>query len=157
MANPVSCWAPRPLRPKLPLQRIRQYTYVYSAICPENGDVFSLILPCSDTAAMQVFMDEFSRHLNGQPTLLIMDQAPWHKNNKLRTPESIVLAFQPAYSPELNPVEHFWDHLREKYTANHYYQNMDALEDDLCHALRECSHDHETIKSLTSFDWMVYE
>jgi len=157
MANPVYCWAPRPLRPKLPLQRIRQYTYVYSAVCPETGDVFSLILPCSDTDAMQVFMEEFSQHLNGQPALLIMDQAPWHKNNKLRIPESIVLVFQPAYSPELNPVEHFWEHIREKYTANQYWPSMTELEDYLCEVLRECSRDHETIKSLTLFDWMVYK
>ena len=76
------------MRPKLPLQRIREYTYVYSAICPEDGDVFSLILPYSDTGVMQVFIDEFTKHLDGQPALLIMDRAPWHKNNQLEHNET---------------------------------------------------------------------
>jgi hypothetical protein len=70
IANPVYCCASRPLRPKLLLQQISQYTYFYSAFCPETGDVFSLILPYSDTDAMQVFIEEFSKHLNGKPALL---------------------------------------------------------------------------------------
>ncbi len=135
MASPVNCLAPKGIRPNIPLQRVREYTYVYSAISPHDGDVFSLILPCSDTAAMQLFMDEFSEHLNGQPTLLIMDQAPWHKNNQLIVPE----------------------HLREKYTANKFWHNMTELEDALCEALRDCKRNSGTIKSLTFFDWMVYK
>lgn len=154
MSNPVSCWSPRGMRPKLPLQRVREYTYAYSAVCPEDGDVFSLILPYSDTDAMQVFMDEFTKHMDGQAALMIMDQAPWHKSSKLKLKESVMIAFQPPYSPELNPVEHLWEHIREKYTSNHYWSNMDELEDSLCHALRECSKDSETIKSLSSFCWM---
>lgn len=122
-----------------------------------NGDIFSLILPYSDAAAMQVFIDEFSKHLDGQYAVLIMDQAPWHKTSKISIPENIILIFQPAYSPELNPVEHFWEYLREKYMANHYFRNMDELEDCLCDALRECSSSADIIKSLALFDWMVYE
>jgi transposase len=157
MSNPASCWAPYPLRPQLPLQRVREYTYVYSAICPENGDVFSLILPYSDADAMQVFMTEFAEHLDGQPALLIMDQAPWHKSDKVKTPESILMAYQPPYSPELNPVEHFWEHLREKYISNRYWKSMDELEEALVAALQECIRQRENIKSLTLFDWMVYD
>lgn len=157
MASPASCWAPHGMRPDLPLQRVREYTYVYSAICPEDGDVFSLILPYSDALTMQVFIDEFSKHLNGQPVLLIMDQAPWHKTSRLHMPEHILLHFQPPYSPEVNPVEHFWEHIREKYTDNRYWDKMSELEDNLCYALRDASQDTETIKSLTLFDCMVYK
>ena len=143
------------MRPKLPLQRVREYTYVYSAVCPEDGDVFSLILPYSDTEAMQVFIDEFSKHRDGQPTLLIMDRAPWHKNNQLVHDETIVFEFLPPYSPELNPVEHLWEHIREKYMSNHFWSRIRELEDELCAALRETSTDSKTIKSMAFFDWMV--
>jgi transposase len=154
MSQPVSCWSPKGTRPQLPLQRVREYTYAFSAVCPQDGDVFSLVLPYSDAGTMQVFMDEFAKHMDGQPALMIMDQAPWHKTAKLELPPTVMMAFQPAYSPELNPVEHLWEHIREKYTSNHYWRNMDELEDTLCHALRECSNDSETIKSLSSFSWM---
>ncbi len=156
MSDPVSCWAPQGVRPKLPLQRAREYTYVYSAICPQDGDVFSLVLPYSDTGVMQVFIDEFAKHLDGQPALMIMDQAPWHKSGALKTHQKMIIAFQPPYSPELNPVEHFWEHLREKHMSNHYWKSMDEMEDELCQALREATSDSDTIKKLSLFDWMVY-
>jgi len=156
MANPVSCWAPKPVRPKLPLQRVREYTYVYSALCPEDGDLFSLILPYSDTGVMQVFLDEFAKHLDGRKAVIIMDQAPWHREGNLILSENVLLAFLPPYSPELNPVEHLWEHLREKYTSNTYWESMRDLEDHLCKALRESAEDRETMKSLSLFDWMVY-
>lgn len=155
MSDPVSCWAPKPMRPGLPLQRIREYTYAYSSICPEDGDLFSLILPYSDTDVMQIYINEFSKHLKGQKAILIMDQAPWHKAGRLTSTENILITFLPPYSPELNPVEHLWKHLREKYMSNRYWENMEKLEDDLCHALQEASNDKNTIKSISLFNWMV--
>jgi len=35
-----------------------------------------------------------------------VDQAGWHRANDLQVPENMRLIFQPAYSPEVNPVEH---------------------------------------------------
>ena len=104
MSNPAGCWAPCGERPKLPLQRIRQYSYVYAAVCPVTGDLFSLIMPYSNTDCMQIFMEEFARHRRGKPTLMIMDQAAWHKSKSLTQNLSILVKFQPPYSPELNPV-----------------------------------------------------
>ncbi|OGV48745.1 MAG: hypothetical protein A2X49_03995 [Lentisphaerae bacterium GWF2_52_8] len=82
--------------------------------------------------------------------------AAWHTGKELKSFPSILIKHQPPYSPELNPVEHFWEHLREKYTSNHFWNDMDELEDQLCSSLAECSRDKATIKSLSSFDWMVY-
>ena len=45
MQNPVKCWAPEGFRPSVKLQRVREYTHVYSAVCPIDGYSFSLILP----------------------------------------------------------------------------------------------------------------
>ncbi len=42
---------------------------------------------------------------------------------------------QPAYSPELNPVEHIWDELREKYFHNRIFPSLEALIDVLCQGL----------------------
>jgi len=40
MSNPVPCWAPRGVRPVLPLQRQRQYRNVFGAVCPRTGGLF---------------------------------------------------------------------------------------------------------------------
>ena len=118
MSNPVPCWAPRKVRPKLPSQRIRQSSYVYAAVCPESGDLCSLIMPYSNTDCMQIFLAEFARQRAGKPTLLIMDQAAWHKSSALKTYPNIFVKFQPPYSPELNPVEQLWMHIRTTFTHN---------------------------------------
>ena len=43
----------------------------------------------------------------------------------------------PPYAPELNPVEHVWDELREKRFHNRVFDSLDALEDHLEIALRD--------------------
>lgn len=155
MDNPAYCWAPRGVRPGVQSQRIRQYTYVYGAVSPQDGDLFSLILPYADTDRMALFMDAFAAHLGGQPTLLIMDGASWHKTSPvMNRHHNIYIVFQPPYSPELNPAEHLWSHLRQNYMKNRYWESMDALEDSLEAGLCRCLEERESIRTLTAFKWM---
>lgn len=156
MSNPAGCWAPRGERPKLPLQRIRQYSYVYAAVCPATGDLFSLIMPYSNTGCMQIFMEEFARHRRGKPTLMIMDQAAWHKSESLTRNRSILVKFQPPYSPELNPVEHLWKHIRTNFTYNRFWQSLEQMENYLCSILRKLSRNRKTVSSFSLFNWMIY-
>ena len=41
----------------------------------------------------------------------------------------IQIEWLPAYSPELNPQEDIWQHLRRRVTHNHYFEELDALLD----------------------------
>jgi transposase len=155
MDNPAYCWAPHQVRPGVRTQRVREYTYVYGAVSPQDGDLFSLILPYADTDRMEIFMDAFAKHLRGDPALLIMDQAAWHKASTVvqRYP-NIHIVYQPPYSPELNPAEPLWKYLRQNHMKNHYWENMDDLEDSLEAALCTCLRQREAIRSLTAFNWM---
>jgi transposase len=45
---------------------------------------------------------------------MVMDRASWHTGGKAKKRENIAPLFQPPKSPELNPVEHLWHHVREK-------------------------------------------
>ena len=38
------CWAPSGMRPRVPTQVVREYTYVYAAVAPALGQMVSLIL-----------------------------------------------------------------------------------------------------------------
>jgi hypothetical protein len=155
MDNPTHCWAPRPIRPIVPMQRIRQYTYVFSSVCPGDGDQFSMILPYADTERMDLYLDGFAKHLGDDAALLIMDQAAWHKTEPILCKRSnLIIAFLPPYSPELNPAEHFWGHLRRHYMKNHYWESMEQLEDALEQALCTCLNERDAIRSLTAFSWM---
>jgi transposase len=155
MNNPAYCWAPRGMRPGVQVQRVREYTYVYSALSPQDGELFSLILPYADTDRMELFLDELAKRLGGGPALIVMDQAAWHKAATLMEKHpNILVAYQPPYSPELNPVEHLWKHLRQNHMKNHYSESMDDLEDSLQSALKDCAQERETMRSLAAFNWM---
>lgn len=41
--------------------------------------------------------------------------------------DEIELVCLPTYSPKLNPVERFWNHLRRRVTHNHLFQTMECL------------------------------
>ena len=61
----------------------------------------------------------------------------------------------PSYAPELNPVEHIWDELREKYFHNRVFDSLDAIEDHLEGALRALEGDHARIKSIVAWPWII--
>src|SRR5205823_14178395 len=73
----------------------------------------SLILPCADTSMMNLFLEHVSRTFSQYFLVIQLDQAGWHSAKDLVIPENIRLIPQPAYSPELNPVEHIWKEIRE--------------------------------------------
>ena len=80
-----------------------------------------------------------------------VDQAGWHRAKELRVPENIRLIFQPAYSPEVNPVEHLWEELREKYLHNRVFPSLEDLIEVLCQALAELTEDKQRLRSMMFF------
>jgi transposase len=84
-----------------------------------------------------------------------MDGAGWHKAHLLRIPPNIRLVFLPPYSPELNPVEHLWDELREKSFGNLVFSSLDALENHLESALPGMEHDQARVHSIVAWPWII--
>jgi len=80
-----------------------------------------------------------------------VDGAGWHHAHDLVIPEHIRLIEQPPYSPEVNPVEHIWDELREKYFHNRTFSSLALLIDVLCQGLNELTGDKKRLRSLTGF------
>ena len=152
--TPKACWAPKHVRPEVPCQIVREYVYAFGAICPEDGQHDSLVLPWADTNAMSMFLKEVSRRHPDEYILMFMDQASWHKAKGLQIPPNIELAYLPAYSPELNPQEQVWDELREKFFGNKLFKSIEAVAKKLAKSLRELEAKHETLMSLTQRSWM---
>src|SRR5215472_11895512 len=76
---------------------------------------------------------------------------PDHHSRSLQVPENIRLIAQPAHSPEVNPVEHLWEEVREKYLHNWAFSSLDLLEERLCQGLNAITDDSELVRSLMGF------
>ncbi len=59
------------------------------------------------------------------------------------------------YSPELNPVEHIGDDLREKYFHNRVFDSMDSLENHLEEALRNLENNPNRVHSIVAWPWII--
>ena len=100
---------------------------------------------------MNLFLEHVSQTFRDYFIVMQTDQASWHHSKELIIPTNIYLIEQSAYSPELNPVEHLWEELREKYLHNRVFPSLDALIEMLCQGLNELAHDIERISSMMSF------
>lgn len=151
--NISSCWVPQKSRATVGNQIIRQYTYVYMAVCPATGESYSLILPYANEECMDVFMQHVSDVFKHYRIIMAMDRASWHTGNKTKKWENIVPMFQPPYSPELNPVENLWHELREDGGfKNTTFKTLDDVELKLEKYLKNL--DKNRVKSITLFKWI---
>ena len=153
--DPKACWAPRPMRPYVVRQIVREYVYVFGAVSPCDGRHDSLVLPWANAETMSLFLEEISQRYPDEHILMFMDQAGWHKAKQLRIPANIELAFLPPYSPELNPQEQIWDELREKYCGNKVFKNLQSVVDAVVQGLQHLETSPCTLARLTQRSWLL--
>jgi len=153
--RPRPCWAPIGIRPEVASQLIREYIYLYGAVSPKDGTCIYLIMPTSNTACFQAFLNLVARKFAGQDILLVLDGAPNHRCGDLVLPDNISLLFLPPYGPELNPKENLWDEIREKIFKNYALKSIDAVRAKLKEAILYMERKPEIVKSITSFPYIL--
>ena len=133
----------------------QEYTYAYAAVSVRDGALDTLILPTVNSECMQIFLDEISSRYSEDRIVMLLDGAGWHRSSTLKTPKNMRLISLPPYSPELNPVEHLWDELREKAFGNRVFNSLHALEDHLEASLRGMEHDTQRVHSIVAWPWIM--
>jgi DDE superfamily endonuclease len=147
-------WARRGTRPRQPADQRYESAYLFGAICPARGVGAALVLPFADTEAMQLHLEEISRHIaEGAHAVLMLDRAGWHTTAKLDVPSNITPIFLPSRAPELNPVENIWQFLRGNWLSNLVFETYDDIIDAVCAAWRKLVAQPEPITSIGTRDW----
>lgn len=134
---------------------VREYTYAYAAVSPADVVLDSLILPRVNAQAMSLFLHEVAQRHPNDFILMVMDKAGWHVANDLVIPENMRLIFLPPYSPELNPVEHLWDEILEKWFPNRVFRSLKKVQSVLADALVTLENSAFRVSSITEFHWIV--
>jgi hypothetical protein len=149
------CWAPAPLRPKVPNGYEREFVYVYGAVSPVEGDLDWQICREMNTDRMGEFLQQVGTTHIDDFIVMVLDGAASHKAKALAIPENIRLLPLPGYSPELNPQEHVWDELREKEFPNRVFNQLSAVVHQLETGLPRMCSNREGLRSLTAWPWIV--
>jgi hypothetical protein len=114
----------------------------------------ALILPWANTSMMSIFLNQLSKDYSDYFIIMVTDGAGWHTSKKLQVPENITLVKQPSHSPEVNPVEHIWEEIREKNFHNKALHSLDDVEARLCYGLNQLAQNPHSLSALTNFPYL---
>ena len=89
----------------------------------------------------------------GNHAVLLLDQAGWHLSRHLVVPATITLMPLPPKSPELNPVENVWQHLRQTWLSNRVFETYEEIIDAACQAWRNLIARPKAVTSIGMRDW----
>ena len=103
---------------------------------------------------MSLFLKHVSEAYADYFIIMLVDGAGWHFSKNLDVPENIKLIKQPSHSPELNPVEHIWEEIREKHFHNKAMHSLDEVETRLCGGLVDLMRNPDRVSSMTNFPYL---
>lgn len=101
---------------------------------------------------MNIFLEQMSKSLGSREAFLVMDCASWHKSKDLKVPKNITVIYLPPYSPKLNPVERFWQYLKNNLIKNKIYDSIKLLEDAVCEFI--CNIKESSVKTICSVNYL---
>jgi transposase len=146
-------WARTGSRPTAVKQTRYEGVYLYAAVEPATGESVALLAPNVNTGTFNVFLAMLAAEVKpDEHVVLVMDQAGWHRSKGLRLPDCVTVLLLPPYSPELNPVENLWHHLRSHYLSNRAYDDYDHLVDAGTAAWRKLT--PEVLKSVCACPYL---
>ena len=73
----------------------------------------------------EAFLDLFSQAYPEDLHIIQLDNGGFHNSLNLNLPDNVILLFQPAYRPEVNPIERLWEYFKEQLK----WQTFDNLQD----------------------------
>lgn len=149
---PRRCITIKGVKPVLSYQHRFQNFYLFGAYSPTNGDSLTLELPHCNADCFQLFLDTLAKHQPEEFKIILLDNGAFHHSRQLQIPKNIHLLFLPPYSPELNPAEKIWRHIKDK-LANQTFETLKDISDAIAHIVQQTS--QKSIASITG--WSLYK
>jgi transposase len=136
------------------VRRAYEWTYLYAALDPISGESLCLYLPGMEGLCLETFLEHLSEAYSDYHLLVVLDGAPSHTSERITLPENVSLMRLPAYSPELNPVERWFQEFGRA-LSNRDFETVELLQEALTEALAPYWRNPERLRSLTGFSWWV--
>ena len=117
-----------------------------------SGYSFFYEFPYLNADCFQRFLELLSADLGNDVAVIQFDCGSFHKAQTLDYPDNIIPIFQPPDSPELNPIERFWEFLKSKLQWESC-KTLLQLQHKLTNVLKTIT--PQQIASLTSYDFIL--
>jgi len=123
------------------------------------GSVFHMKSSKQNSSVFIKFLEHLMALNPTKRLVLVIDNAPWHKSKKVqkfldKVQDRIQVLLLPAYSPDLNPIEHLWRFMKS-IVANAFFLKMKDLNNALTYFFKSLYSRTEKILSLCSPDYLL--
>jgi len=88
--------------------------YLYGAVEVSTGECFFEEADKCNSETFGSYLNGLSLAFPDSLNLLLVDNGRHHTAKALDPPENVRLIFLPPYSPELNPIERFWQAMKQQ-------------------------------------------
>ena len=147
-------WCPLGERPPWIVQDEYEWLWLYAAVEPTTGTGVFLLLPSVDSPCLQLFLQHLRHELGKGPIGVVLDSSGSHHSGQVSWPRGMHPLYLPRYSPELNPAEQIFRHLR-KILSNRIFTTLDELQNALIDALQHFWEHPTVLMQLTGYPWWI--
>jgi transposase len=124
-------WSPCGQTPKAKVTGKRAGLAATSAISGQGRLLFRLVEKRIASAEVIEFLNQMLKHHPNRHLVVVRDQAPPHTSKKTREwidgQPRLHTFYLPKYSPDWNPDEKVWNHLKHQELASHQAKTKDEL------------------------------
>jgi transposase len=141
------CLTAKGIKPVVKYQHRFASTYLWGAYSPIDGNHCTVETDSVNKQSFQYFLDTMAAQRPEEHKIMVIDNAGFHSTKDLHVPDNITLLNIPPYSPELNPCEQIWQHLKKMF-RNEFFESIPELSKWLWQKVNELT--KEQIASITS-------
>ena len=147
-------WCPLGERPPWIVQDEYEWLWLYAAVEPTTGIGVFLLLPTMEGQCLEIFLQHLRHELGTGPIGVVLDSSGSHRSHEVAWPLGMHPLYLPPYSPELNPAEQVFRHLR-KHLSNTVFTSLDELQNALIDELQLFWEQPTVLLQLTGYPWWV--
>jgi transposase len=126
--------------------------YLYGAVEVATGESFFQEADKCNSETFGTYLKDLSQAFPDSLNLVLLDNGRHHTAKTLEVPENVRLIFLPPYSPELNPIERFWQAVKDR-VAWLTFETLDPLRERVQEILS--AFPASKLQSLTGYAYLL--
>ncbi len=144
-------WVPRKYKLEQPMEYQREWTYLNLLV---NGVAGILLWEWTEDMKSASIAPVVASWSEAGIRAVVWDRASGHRGEAYQD-VPVARIEQPAYSPELNPAERVFQHLRDR-VEGQVYETLETKKRAIEAELRSLAQNPEALKSLTGWGWIQH-